>query len=324
MAFAFRVCCFGDCNVDMILPVDALPVLGGCAFTKTCEVSAGGSMLNTLTALQRLGIPCFPVTKLGRDTFAEIILSHLETHHIPTDAVIRTEQYPTGLVVGLVEPSGEKRWISARLNAADIHITQAEMDAFCLPEILFITGVELNEGQESRQTAISTARRVHEAGGRVYLDPNIRVPSWEISKSSQDAFIEIMPYVDVFLGNQDELCMIGQKEDPTAAADSILRLGTDRLWIKLGKNGCRYVSSQQTASFPPTQAKAVDSSGAGDAFNAAIIFAEANRFDMHRTGTFANLFAGYTVQHFGTVAALPSRETILEMIRLTKERGEKS
>jgi sugar/nucleoside kinase (ribokinase family) len=68
-------------------------------------------------------------------------------------------------------------------------------------------------------------------------------------------------------------------------------------------------------SFPASEVRAVDASGAGDAFNAAIIFSMLNDFSDAETGVFANLFAGYTVRTVGTTNALPPREVIKEMIQ---------
>ena len=310
------VYCFGDCNVDMMIPVDALPVCGGCCFSNRCMTGAGGSMLNTATALHRLGISVMPITKIGNDFFGKTILDYFAKQNICTDGILKSDDMPTGMVMGLVESGrGEKYWVSVRLNAADIHIKHDEITGYPIPDILFITGVELTEGKESRETAIAYANKTHSAGGRVYLDPNIRVPQWVMPDDVKDAFRRIMYSVDVLLANEKELCMIGENSSVKEAAHNVIQQGAASVWVKLGENGCRYISETENLYFNPIPIKAVDTSGAGDAFNGAIIYAEMHHLSKEQTGRFANMFAGYTVQHLGTAAALPSNETILTMVR---------
>lgn len=312
---AVPVYCLGDCNVDMIIPIQSLPVKGGCGFSENCKTDAGGTMINTATALKRLGVRALPLSKIGADLFGDMILSHLADQDIPAEMILRSERHQTGLVVGLVEPDGEKRWISVRLGAADIHLTCEELLSFELPKALFITGVVINEGVESRYAAVEYARKTRLAGGRVYLDPNIRVPDWQLPRPVVDAFGTVMPYVDVLLANEKELVMLGESEDADEAAETLLRRGASCVWVKLGGKGCRCVSSGGNLSFPPAPVRTLDTSGAGDAFNAAVIYSELMEFDIGQTGRFANLFAGYVVERYGTTAALPTDEEICKMLR---------
>lgn len=81
------VYCFGDCNVDMIIPIDSLPVCGGCCFSNSCMTGAGGSMLNTATALHRLGISVMPITKIGNDFLVKQYLIILQNRvYVPMES----------------------------------------------------------------------------------------------------------------------------------------------------------------------------------------------------------------------------------------------
>ena len=162
-----KIYCFGDCNVDMPILIDSIPVKGGCCFSDKADMGIGGSMLNTCVALSKMQLNSVPVTKLGNDIFGDMIYSYLTEEGMPVFAVTRADEYQTGLLVGLVESDGEKRWVSVRLNASDIHIFYDELDKLETPECLFITGVELNEGKESRQAAIKYAEKIHSLGGKV-------------------------------------------------------------------------------------------------------------------------------------------------------------
>jgi len=307
------ILCYGDCNVDLITPIDKIPVKGGCAFSSQLEINIGGSMLNTAVALKTLNMSVSMFSKVGNDIFGDMAINYLKGCEIDTKTIIRSD-YPTGVAIALVEPDGEKRWIAIRKNAGDIHITYEDIKDAEMPDILFITGVELVEGIESRETVIEFAKAVKKAGKSVFLDPNIRVPSWELKSDVRDAFERILPYVDVLLSNEKELEILGRSEDIKIAAKAIISKGTCCIWVKMGGKGSIYITEAEDIYFEPSADKAVDTSGAGDAFNAAVIFALGKGFSPRQTGTFANLYAGYTVSRFGTTSALPTQSSVARMI----------
>lgn len=296
--------CFGDCNVDIITPISEIPVKGGCSFSSEVSIGAGGSTLNTTAALNNLKLPVALISKIGNDSFGDLLVDFLNRMHINTEYIIRSE-FPTGLVIGLVDPDGERRWIAIRGNAADIHMTKEDIYELKFPEVLYITGVELVEGKESREAAIEFARVVSKNGGHVYLDPNIRVPTWELKSEVRNAFDRIMPYVEVLLSNEKEMEMLGENENMELSAKSILEKGVDTIWLKLGGKGSAYYTKDCYLKFGPSKVKVVDTSGAGDAFNAAVIYGNITGLSPKQTGEFANMYAGYTVMKFGTTQALP-------------------
>jgi sugar/nucleoside kinase (ribokinase family) len=307
------ILCYGDCNIDIITPIDEIPVKGGCSFSSHLEINIGGSMLNTAVALKTLNMPVSMFSKIGRDIFGDMALDYLKDREIDTRNIIRSD-YPTGVAIALVEPDGEKRWISIRKNAGDIHITYEDITAADIPDILFITGVELVEGIESRETAVEFAKTVKKSGKLVFLDPNIRVPAWELRRDVRDAFERIFPFVDILLSNEKELEILGGSEYIKIAAANVIDKGTRCIWAKLGGKGSLYITGSEDLYFEPSEDKALDTTGAGDAFNAAVIFALSKGFSPRQTGIFANLYAGYTVSRFGTTSALPTQSIVAGMI----------
>lgn len=309
-----NILCFGDCNVDLITPIDGIPVRGGCAFSSHLEINIGGSMLNTAVALKTLNMSVSMLSKIGNDIFGDMALNYLNGCKIDTKTIIQSD-YPTGVAIALVESDGEKRWIAIRKNAGDIHITYEDIKDVGIPDILFITGVELVEGIESRETAVEFAKAVKKTGKSVFLDPNIRVPAWELRNDIRDAFERIFPYVDVLLANEKELEILGRSDDIKIAAKAIIDKGTRCIWVKMGGKGSLHITESEYIYFEPSEDKVVDTSGAGDAFNAAVIFALSKGFSPHQTGIFANLYAGYTVSKFGTTSALPPQSGVARMIK---------
>jgi len=308
-----KILCFGDCNIDMVVPVDEIPVKGGCSFSEEMSVNVGGSMINTAAALASLNMPVGIVTKIGNDIFGNMAIEFFKENNIGTENLLKSS-YPTGIAFALVENDGEKRWIAIRKKAADIHMNSSEIDEIETPEILFITGVELVEGKESRDSAIAFAKRVKARGGSVFLDPNIRIPAWELDEDIRGAFENIFPYVDVLLANEIEIDMLGSNQDPEKAAFSVIEKGVKSVWVKLGEKGSLYVDPEKVLAFEPVKVKVVDTCGAGDAFNAAVIYAAVGGWRTEQAGRFANRYAAHTVGKQGSTSSLPRPEEVRHML----------
>lgn len=309
-----EIMCFGDCNIDIVIPITEIPVKGGCSYSSKMSMNIGGTMINTAFALSVLGLKVSVISKIGNDMFGDKVLDFLKEEGIGTDNIIRSS-YPTGVAIALVEDDSEKRWIAIRKNAADRHISTSEIAEIPVPKKLFITGVTLAEGHESRESAIQMTKKVKNDGGMVFLDPNIRIPAWELSSDIRDAFYSILPYVDVLMSNEIETIMLGSDEEPEKAAKNLLTRGVGTVWVKLGDKGCLYATINDTMAFDPVKVKAVDTCGAGDAFNAAIIYGYVNSWLTDQIGRFANRFAAYTVGKQGSTSSLPGKHEIKAMLK---------
>jgi sugar/nucleoside kinase (ribokinase family) len=314
-----KILCFGDCNLDILIPIKELPVKGGCSFSSSVIINHGGGGGNVAVALHKLGFNITIISKLGKDIFGDFIKKYFEDMGINTKYLYFSD-YSTGLTVGLISPDGEKRWIAVRGDAADLHIKEKEINEIELLNFLYISGVVVAEGKESRETAIKLAKRVFENGGKVFLDPNLRLPEWKISKEIKDAFECIFKYVNVFIPNQKELQLLGEDEDMKKSASNILRKGVQVIWVKKGNQGCSYFTKEKHFQLPAHEIEVIDTSGAGDAFDAAIIYGALSDFAPEKCGEFAISFAETTVQKIGTTKALPNSIEINKLINIFKDK----
>ncbi|MCD6239086.1 MAG: carbohydrate kinase family protein [Thermotogae bacterium] len=307
-----KIFCFGDCNVDIVIPIREIPVKGGCSFSSHATINVGASAVNVAVTLYKLGFPTSIITKFGNDMFGYFVKTYLEGMGIDIK-YLYPSNYDTGFTVGLIFPDGEKRWIAVRGDAADLHIGNDEIDQLDLCDVLYVSGVAVAEGKESRESAIRLAERVSQKGGKVFLDPNLRLPKWDIPDDIEDAFERIFKYVDVFLPNEKEIQLLGGTENIKNAAISILEEGVSTIWVKRGKQGCSYFAKEEYFHLPVSKVKAVDTSGAGDVFDGAIIYGTLSGFTPGKCGKFANTLASFTTQRYGTTKALPN---IIELNKL--------
>jgi sugar/nucleoside kinase (ribokinase family) len=317
-----KILCFGDCNLDILIPIKELPVKGGCSFSSSVIINHGGGGGNVAVALHKLGFNITIISKLGKDIFGDFIKKYFEDTGINTKHLYFSD-YSTGLTVGLISPDGEKRWIAVRGDAADLHIKEKEINEIELLNFLYISGVVIAEGKESKETAIKLAERVFKSGGKVFLDPNLRLPEWKISKEIKNAFEHIFKYINVFIPNQKELQLLGEDEDMKKSASNILQKGVQVIWVKKGNQGCSYFTKEKHFQLPVHEIKVIDTSGAGDAFDAAIIYGTLSGFMPEKCGEFAISFAETTVQKIGTTKALPNSIEINKLINTFKDKKRK-
>ena len=317
-----KILCFGDCNLDILIPIKELPVKGGCSFSSSVIINHGGGGGNVAVALHKLGFNITMISKLGKDIFGDFIKKYFEDMGINTKHLYFSD-YSTGLTVGLISPDGEKRWIAVRGDAADLHIKEKEINEIELLNFLYISGVVIAEGKESKETAIKLAERVFKSGGKVFLDPNLRLPEWKISKEIKNAFEHIFKYINVFIPNQKELQLLGEDEDMKKSASNILQKGVQGIWVKKGNQGCSYFTKEKHFQLPAHEIKVIDTSGAGDAFDSAIIYGTLSGFKPEKCGEFAISFAETTVQKIGTTKALPNSIEINKLINIFKDKKHK-
>lgn len=317
-----KILCFGDCNLDILIPIKELPVKGGCSFSSSVIINHGGGGGNVAVALHKLGFNITIISKLGKDIFGDFIKKYFEDMGINTKHLYFSD-YSTGLTVGLISPDGEKRWIAVRGDAADLHIKEKEINEIELLNFLYISGVVIAEGKESKETAIKLAERVFKSGGKVFLDPNLRLPEWKISKEIKNAFEHIFKYINVFIPNQKELQLLGEDEDMKKSASNILQKGVQGIWVKKGNQGCSYFTKEKHFQLPAHEIKVIDTSGAGDAFDSAIIYGTLSGFKPEKCGEFAISFAETTVQKIGTTKALPNSIEINKLINIFKDKKRK-
>jgi len=310
-----KILCFGDCNLDILIPIQELPVKGGCSFSSSVIINHGGGGENVAVALHKLGFNITMVSKLGKDMFGDSIRKYFEDMGINTK-YLYCGNYSTGLTVGLIFPDGE----AVRGDAADLHIKEKEINEIELFDFLYISGVTVAEGKESRETAIKLAKRVSENGGKVFLDPNLRLPEWKVSQEIKDAFERIFKYVDVFIPNRKELQLLGEDEDIKKAASAILQKGVQLIWVKKDNRGCSYFTKEKHFQLPAHEIKVIDTSGAGDTFDAAIIYGTLSGFTPEKCGEFAISFTETTLQKIGTTKALPNFIEINKLINSFKDK----
>lgn len=285
---------------------------GDLRHARTYTRGFGGDTMNTAVAARRLGSQVAYITRLGNDSFAgalhELMLK--EGLHVPAT---RTAKASTGLYFVSVDGEGQREFEYYRQNSAASLLGPDDInpDLIRSAKIVYASGITLAISDSARKAVIKAFKIAREAGAMTAFDPNYREALWQSEERAVDALNEILPLVDVFLPSfpEDTASMIGFNK-PEQVLDYFLFKGVKLIAVKAGAQGCWIGYKKEVQHIPAMPAKAVDTTGAGDAFNGGFLHGLATEESLVNCAKLAITTAGLKVLNRGSANAMPVRETV--------------
>ncbi len=177
------------------------------------------------------------------------------------DPVLRT-----GTCVVLVEPDGERTFLPDRGANAALAVEDLPADAFRAGDHLHLSGYALLDAGPARKTALEALARAAAAGLTVSVDPASSAP---LRRVGAGAFLAWTAGTGTLLPNADEAAALTGEQEPARAANVLAARTGAEVVVTLGAAGALWSDGERTERAPAAPAPArVDSTGAGDAFNA--------------------------------------------------------
>ena len=142
-------------------------------------------------------------------------------------------------------------------------------------DLLYFSGITLSILEPShRDILLEAARAVKARGGRVAFDPNYRAAGWPDRREAQRAMKQMAPALSIVLPTLSDELLLWESDEAAVSPEQWLEWGADELVIKDGASACRIWCGGESFSVPARNvALVVDTTGAGDAFNAAYLAA---------------------------------------------------
>lgn len=238
-----------------------------------------GDTFNTAISLSRMGTPSSYVTILGDDPQSDQILSLMAKEGIKTGLVTRARGCQPGLYMISNRPDGERsfRYWRGESPAREL-FSEAEAASWIEKQLsafpyLYISGVSLAILREGgRRRLLTFLERYRAQGGRVIVDSNYRVSLWPSLQSAQASMREAMKLCDIaLLTLEDEQALWGCE-----SADQVMeqhrRHGVAEVVVKQGAEPVElWADGQRRRVSVPPVTDVVDTTGAGDAFNAGYL-----------------------------------------------------
>ena len=259
------ILCVGQLVADiMVHPVESVSFGVDTVCVDDIRAANGGDAMNVAVNLARLGAEVRMAGRVGADSFGDFLLERLSALGVAYD-LERDASRPTSTTIVLVNASGERTFLHCA--GANQGLCLQDVQAQWLEEsgIVFVGGTYILPALDGTGTAdlFALARR------------RGKLTAMDVTHDPQGRWMEVirpcLPYLDYFLPSIKEAQAITGCVLPEDIADCLLAEGVGTVAVKLGADGC-YVKNAEGAFYQRAYpAKAVDTTGAGDAFAAGFL-----------------------------------------------------
>ncbi|MFD1887663.1 ribokinase [Paenibacillus wenxiniae] len=286
-----KVCVVGSCSMDLVVTSPRRPGAGETVMGDSFKTVPGGKGANQAVAAARLGAEVVMIGRVGDDHLGETILNNFKENHVSVTHVKPVTDMESGTAhITLAE--GDNSIIV--VPAANNEVTSDYVEQAA--EIIRSSDIVLIQQEIPAETVAVVSRICVEAGVPLLLNP---APARKI-----DA--EVLQHAAYITPNEHEASVIFEGISLSEA----LRNHPNRLLVTEGSNGVRYYNGEEECVVPTFKVDAVDTTGAGDTFNAALAVALAEGQSLADSIRFANRAASLSVTKFGAQGGMPTRAEV--------------
>ncbi|QRG66408.1 ribokinase [Brevibacillus choshinensis] len=298
-----QVVVIGSLNMDIVVEADRPPLMGETVHGNQVHFIPGGKGANQAVASARLGAKTTMIGAVGSDAFGAGLLQALGQEGIDVGAVKTIEGSHTG-VASIVLSQGDNQIIV--VAGANGQVTVADIDQS--EDKIAQADVVLLQLEIPLQTVIYAAAKAKQLGKTVVLNP---APARELPD-------ELLQNVDVLIPNESELYLlakVGAEVELEKAMDMLLQKGVATVVTTLGSKGAAYLTAAGESGLVNSHpVQVVDTTGAGDSFNAGFSYALAGGAPVEAAVSFATKVAALAVTKLGAQAGMPTLAQVEEFI----------
>ena len=299
-----KVVVAGSFIYDIAAYVPHAPVAGETVMGYECKTGPGGKGSNQAVAAAKAGADVTMITKVGKDDFAKAMFDFYNANGMSTKYIYETDEAGTGAAPIIIDETGQNR--IAVILGANALLTAAEVAA--AEEEIAACDVIITQFETCNEAVTEFIRLGKKHGKMIIVNPA------PINKTISE---EIYKGVDYVTPNETEAAALADMDvvetidDAREAAKRIIKLGAKAVLITLGSNGSFLYNGKEEFHVMPIKVKAVDTTGAGDAFNGGFACAKSYGLSDLEAMQFATCVAGLSVTRQGTSPAMPSRDEVL-------------
>ncbi len=258
--------CAGIVVADHICePVDHVPVAGELVLTSRMELSVGGCAANVAVCLAKLGHRASVVGKVGADSFGQFVRHFLDAQGVGTEHLGESSTRDTSGTLVINTRGEDRRFIHSMGANGELTGEDISRKLICSARILYVGGYGVMDSL-SPQSLAAAFQAARAAGVPTLLDVVIGKPGDHWSRLQP-----VLPYVDVFLPNDDEARAICGLNTPAEQARAFRAAGAKTVIVTCGKAGAVFAGDATVLQCDGYEIEFVDGTGSGDAFTAGYI-----------------------------------------------------
>ena len=283
---------YGDVNIDLVVPgVSSLPKPGQEDEVPVMDTYVGGGAALFALGIGKLGLHPVFQGEVGDDCYGELIRKEFAAKNIDDSLLGTSRTEKTGISIDKVDIEGVK-------NASHIHMTGYE-------------------GSKNHAAYLSLLKRVKaETEATVSFDLG-----WDSTGEWNPQIKELFPYIDVLFMNETEAIHYGRTKTAQEAAREFAK-DCDRVVIKLGSSGSFAIENGKEVFLPAYRVKAVDTTGAGDSFNAGFVYGFLTGKGLEECLACGNACGALNATAYGGNTGFPDKEGLKEF--MGKKKGEET
>lgn len=269
------------------------------------RLAYAGDTYNTAVYLARQRVPTCYVTRLGCDTYSDAILAELACEQVDARLIERDPQRQPGLYIIHNTPDGERQFSYWRDQSAArlMFAAQAPNPALLEFRMIYLSGISIAIiSPEARARLLSFLAHYKSLGGLVAFDSNYRPKLWPDPATAQQVTADFLRLADIALLTLEDEQALWSEPDQRTSMDRLLSYNLPELVVKRGAEPALLITSQTQRQVPVTRVdNVVDTTAAGDSFNAGYLAARYLGHCPEQAVRQGALCAGAVIQHRGAI-----------------------
>jgi len=284
----------------------------------------GGAPANVAVGAARLGCSTAMLGKVGADMHGRLLKQTLCNCGVDSAGIIEDEEHFTTLAFVEIGENGERSFSFSRKNSADTQLRTDELnvDALENTKVFHIGSLSLTD-EPAREASFAAIKAAKAAGAVISYDPNYRASLWKDEETAKEQIRSVLSFVEMIKLSDEETELLTGFREPEKAGAYLNSLGIACAAVTLGSEGALLCIGGESVHVPGFKVKAIDTTGAGDAFWAAFLHCfvkvgkktqELTLDDAVRFARFANAAAAICVGKMGAIPSLPDLAQVEAML----------
>ena len=296
----------GELNVDLILNnIKGFPSVGTEILADEMSLTLGSSSAIFASNIATLGVSIAFIGKIGNDSFGQLVIDSLNKKDVDTSLIIKSTEKKTGATI-VLNYKNDRAMVTYPGVMEDLQVSEITDDDLRRAKHMHVSSVFLQPGL--KKEIISLFQKAKKLGLTTSLDTQ-----WDPDEKWDIDFPELLPFVDVFLPNDNEIKAItGEKS--VESAINVLGPHANIIAVKAGKEGSVGFENNQISGMAPfVNKQVVDAIGAGDSFNAGFLSTFLKGKPLHECLELGNIMGAINTTGIGGTGAFSSLEHVKQI-----------
>ncbi len=265
----------------------------------------GGAPANVAVGIARLGGKSAFIGRVGDDPFGRFMAKTLADEGVDVNHMRLDPAHRTSTVVVDLDDHGERSFTFMVRPSADLFLEPADLPTFSAGEWLHVCSIALS-AEPSRSATFQAMDAIRKAGGNVSFDPNIRPDLWPDENALRRCLEQALQSADVVKLSVEELAFLTGDADVSEGLNTLMQRCPARLvLVTQGKDGVIAWDQGAVKHYPATPVQCVDTTGAGDAFVAGLLYGLAAGQELVPAIALAQRCGALATTAKGAMTALP-------------------